>query len=185
MSKQRKRSPQKLFAILLGGKHPDALLELHDLCFTLASDQKSAFQNVSTRWFGDLSTAHVDAWQEITQVDGHEMCSEELSEKNKKLFFVNVGGYVKGVFNEDHSYLFLISSSVAEAKKRAKEKMKSKLDLVHIDNSESIEQILEVIEVDESKLFWRAQDMNSKTTLPSAALKDSSIHLGYWPFRKR
>ena len=162
------------YAILLGGKHPQALLELHDLRFTLASSSDEAFRNVASLWFGDLASSHVDAWVNLSSVDGYSACKKQDTESGKILCFVNVGSYLPGVFAENHHYFFLIASSLAEVKKRALLLLGKPDSLAHIDNAESIDAIIQVDEIDSQKLYWKKEDTE----------KSLEIHTGYWPLKK-
>ena len=162
------------YAILLGGKHSDALLELHDLKLVMAESQPKAFKAVANLWFGDPATAHVDAWQDLSQVDGHVFADASDAEKAVKLYFVNMGAYQKGVFAEEHHYFFVIASSINGAKQKAKLALALGRSLPHVDNAELIDDIIEIENISGQKLYWKKTD-NFEAT---------QIECGYWPLQK-
>ena len=147
---------------------------MHDLRFTLAEDHEQAFHQVAHSWFGDPSTAHVDAYMDLSQVDGYELAAASEGEAAKTLFFVNIGGYQEGVFNEEHRYLFLIGENEKEVKLRAVKLYKSELRLTHVDNTEEIDQVIPIHEIDGQELSWKATADNKKPV----------AHTGYWPLKK-
>jgi hypothetical protein len=163
---------KKPFALLLGGKHPEALLELHDLKVTFAADRAEAFQNVANAWFGSKDTAHVDAYLDLSNVDGHELADASDADTQQKLFFINVGSYQKELFNENHHYFFMIGKSLAEVKTRAKSRLKTKAILAHTDNLLEIDQIIPLEQIDHQPLFWKKGKRGFKNNQPKN---------GYWP----
>ncbi|MBL7542207.1 MAG: DUF1543 domain-containing protein [Bdellovibrionaceae bacterium] len=163
----------KPFALLLGGRHPNALLELHDICFVMATDQKEAFKAVVDKWFGDPKSAHVDAWLDLSIVDGHQI-NLKTNPSGNKLFFINIGCYQPGVFREDHQYLFYVCRNKQEAKTRALAEWKSKATMSHVDNLMDIDSLIEVAQIGGTQLGWE----KDPTSLPTP------IHVGYWPLTK-
>ncbi|MCK6596709.1 MAG: DUF1543 domain-containing protein [Bdellovibrionaceae bacterium] len=163
----------KPFALLLGGSHPRALLELHDICFVMAENETDAFRAVVNKWFGDAKSAHVDAWIDLSIIDGHKV-NLESNPSGKQLFFVNIGYYQKGVFREEHQHLFYVCSSLQEAKTRALTEWQSKTSLSHIDNLVDIDSLIEITHINRFKLGWEKE----------LDLPDSVVNVGYWPLNK-
>jgi hypothetical protein len=163
----------KPYSLLLGGKHPDALIELHDICFTMADNQEMAFKAVVNRWFGDLKSAHIDAWLDLSIIDKHKF-NANSNPSGKSLYFINIGSYKAGVFKEDHQYLFLICKDEKEAKSRALSMTKMEALLPHVDNLSAIDLLIEIKEIDNFNLGW-------EPTLEETANK---VEIGYWPLSK-
>lgn len=164
----------KPFSLLLGGKHPNALIELHDICFAMAANHEDAFKAVSNRWFGDLKSAHVDAWLDLSCVDAHKF-NLSSNPSNKSLYFVNVGSYKTGVFKEDHQYIFLICKNEIEAKNRALLLASKEMILPHIDNLVEVDSLIEIKEIDQFKLGWEP--------IPDGE-ESKKVEIGYWPLAK-
>jgi len=110
----------KLFAIYIGGEHPAAHIEIHDVRFVVAASIRETHDQLRAQWWGTPGTLHVDCWAEISHVDGYDVTLHpEPSTACEKLYFVNLGGYDPKEFAEQHRNLFVVSTSVAEAKARA------------------------------------------------------------------
>lgn len=131
----------KLFAVLVGGKHARANIELHDVQFIAARTIEEAIPALRERWWGTPSSLHIDAYAELNVVDGHRIAlSKELGKREVSLYFVNTGGYRAGVFCEEHAYSFHIDADKravwAAAKRRAQ------FDQQHQDNFDLIDDVV-------------------------------------------
>ncbi len=110
----------KLFMLLLGCKPEGRFIEQHDIFFTIGTGLKDIIPEIIESWPGSGSI-HLDAWREITETDGYSISIEPRKEVEKnsesllKLFFINLGGYKPGEFEEYHYKLI----SVAEDKSAA------------------------------------------------------------------
>jgi hypothetical protein len=110
----------KLFAIYIGGEHPAAHVEIHDVRFVVAASIRETHDRLRAEWWGTPGTLHVDCWAEIDHVDGYDVTlREEPSRAREKLYFVNLGGYDGRDFAEQHKNMFVVATSVAEAKAQA------------------------------------------------------------------
>lgn len=110
----------KLFAIYVGGEFEGANIELHDMRFVVASSIGDTYDELRRQWWGIPKSLHIDCWAEISHVDGYkvELLAEPF-EGPEKLFYINLGGYDAGEFLEKHKNVFIVASTVTEAKKRA------------------------------------------------------------------
>lgn len=61
----------KLFAIYIGGEHPRAHIEIHDVRFAVAETVEQTYEQLRAEWWGTPGTLHIDCWAEIDQVDGY------------------------------------------------------------------------------------------------------------------
>jgi FAD/FMN-containing dehydrogenase len=131
----------KLFAVLVGGRHARANIELHDVQFVAAGSIEEAVRVLQDRWWGTPSSLHIDAYAELNVIDGHRVeLSDEANGQRVSLYFVNTGGYRDGVFCEDHAYSFHVGADRhavwAAAKARAEFSQK------HQDNFDIIDDIV-------------------------------------------
>ncbi|MFT4198254.1 MAG: DUF1543 domain-containing protein [Pseudoxanthomonas sp.] len=113
---------EKLFVVMLGGTHPQAKVELHDVVFAIGDTLESIYPQLRAQWFGDPKGAHVDSWMIVDGVEGHRVCLRDAPapDAGPKLFFVNLGGYVRGEFGEAHRYVLVVAADAVEAKAKGK-----------------------------------------------------------------
>ena len=114
-----------LYVILLGGKHPRAKLELHDIVFARAERLEETYDQLRAAWFGAPEEPHIDGWMELEGIDGYriEWSAENPAPGEPRLFFVHLGGYEKGIFGEAHRHLLTVASDRATAKRQAKQQL--------------------------------------------------------------
>lgn len=136
---------KKLFAVLLGGRAKGCNTELHDVVFVAGESIEATHLDLLRQWFGARGQAHIDAWVELTHVDGHAVrLSPEPATGEKKLFFVNLGAYVPGRFSEEHENVFVVARDAAEAKSRAKREFMRGMTQVHKDTIHDVDDCLEI-----------------------------------------
>lgn len=134
----------KLFAIYIGGEHPQAHIEVHDMRFVVAPTIKDTYEKLRADWWGTPGTLHVDCWAEIDQADGYDVSLQpEPSKRREKLWFVNLGGYDQRDFAEQHRNLFVVAATMTEAKTRALETISDWKD-PHRDDIYEAEQAFEL-----------------------------------------
>ncbi|MDV3455785.1 DUF1543 domain-containing protein [Sphingomonas sp. HF-S4] len=110
----------KLFAIYIGGEHPAAHIEVHDVRFLVAETIKDTYDRLRAEWWGTPGTLHIDCWAEISHADGYDVAlRREPSNGAEKLWFVNLGGYDGRDFAEQHKNMFVVALSAKDAKTRA------------------------------------------------------------------
>ncbi|UAK26518.1 DUF1543 domain-containing protein [Sphingomonas nostoxanthinifaciens] len=110
----------KLFAIYVGGEHPEAHIEIHDVRFVVAASIRDIYDQLRAEWWGTPGTLHVDCWAEIDHADGFDVSLRpQRPSGKKKLYFVNLGGYDGLGFAEQHNNMFVVATPVADAKAQA------------------------------------------------------------------
>ena len=110
----------KLFAIYIGGEHPRANIELHDMRFVVAPSIRETYDELRKQWWGTPDSLHVDAWAALDHADGYDVRLEpEPFAGKEKLYYVNLGGYDDSDFIERHKNVFVVASNLADAKTRA------------------------------------------------------------------
>jgi hypothetical protein len=116
----------KLFMILLGCKAMGRHTEQHDIYFGIGSSLKDTVPGILQFW-PDGGSIHIDAWREVTEVDGYNiqvMLKEHSKTADKlcnKLFFLNLGGYKPLEFEEYHYKMLAIGNNKEEVIKQAKQ----------------------------------------------------------------
>ena len=115
-----------LFMVQLGGRPKGRLIEQHDIFFGIANQVSELVDDINQHWPEVKNKWHVDSYRAITQVDDYAIKLVESNHKlesdnDLKLFFINLGGYQQGSFEEFHYKLLIVASSQAEAIKQAKQ----------------------------------------------------------------
>lgn len=114
----------KLYQLLLGCKPAGRNTEQHDVLFAVGTCLKDLVPEILNFWPEAEGKIHVDAWREVTAVEGFSIRiidKEPHQEKTSEaLFFLNLGGYKKDEFDELHYKMLLIGADKAEVIKKAK-----------------------------------------------------------------
>ncbi len=183
--------PLKLFMFLLGCKPPGRHTEQHDIFFTIGSSLETVKQDIIDFWPEANGKIHIDAWRTVTMVEGYQLkvvpAHQKTDEQPNKLFFLNLGGYKKGEFDELHYQLLIVADNLGSALKMAKETAFYKHTgfegaVSHIDDKYGIDvdDVFEIADVLPS-------DIKSKYRLQLEAVPDGAadeMHLGYLPLSR-
>jgi hypothetical protein len=130
----------KLFAIYVGGEHPGANIEVHDIRFVAAETIEATYPTLLAQWWGKPGSLHVDCWSDISHADGYAVTlREEPFDGAEKLYYVNLGGYDGLSFAEQHRNVFVVADSLAAARSRAIRQAKDWTD-AHRDDMYEAEQ---------------------------------------------
>ncbi|HWD88420.1 MAG TPA: DUF1543 domain-containing protein [Mucilaginibacter sp.] len=115
-------SAPKLYMILLGCTPPGRHTEQHDVFFAIGEDLKSLVPDIINFW--PEGRVHIDAYREVTLVDGYKVSVADRgsghSGSDDKLFFINLGGYKRGVFDEPHFKIISVNPDMGAAIQAAK-----------------------------------------------------------------
>lgn len=136
----------KLFVVMLGGTHPRARVELHDVVFAFGDTLESTWPQLREQWFGDARGAHVDSWMEVDGVGQYRVRLSDAPAPagSPRLFFINLGGYEKDVFGEAHKYLLVTANDAAEAKAKGKAQAGADWLLPHKDALYEVDECIPV-----------------------------------------
>lgn len=120
----------ELFMIKIGGRPKGRLIEQHDMYFGVGERIGDFIDAINNHWPEVKNAWHLDAYRQVTTVDNHRIqwqaadsSKENEAEENTdelKLFFINLGGYLAGEFEEFHHKLLIVASTQAAAIKQAK-----------------------------------------------------------------
>jgi hypothetical protein len=118
-------STLKLYLILLGCRPSGRTIEQHDIFMGIGEDIRSLIPDMKRHWPEAKGNIHIDAWQQVQYANGYEiMVQDRAGEKeainNVCLFFINLGGYKPGEFEEYHYKMVVAAKDKAEAIKLAK-----------------------------------------------------------------
>ena len=102
----------KLFMVLLGSKAQQRNVEQHDFFFGIAHEMTELIPRMRDFWPEAGSSLHIDGWREVTHVEGYRInvLPKDAAPQNegKRLFFVNLGGYISGKLEEQHYTLLTV-----------------------------------------------------------------------------
>ncbi|WP_428329762.1 DUF1543 domain-containing protein [Mucilaginibacter sp.] len=179
----------KLYMILIGCRPKGRHVEQHDIFFGIAASLKDLIPEMRAFWREAADNIHIDAWREVNVVDGYQLKislkTDEADEPiagQKKLFFINLGGYQENKFEEQHYTVLTVKDTRLAAYKEAKqtlfyqhnhfERATSHIDDkygIDVDDLYQIEEILSPIQ----KQKYRIE------LLPAPGMQEDKMNLGY------
>ena len=146
-----------LFLVVVGGRSPKANIELHDVRWVIGSKIEDTFDQLRNDWFGADNGLHIDSYKKIDSIDGYKINlinkesrepQNKISKKgrisNKKLWFVNIGGYDPSSMQEKHEFGLVVASSSSEAKNKAKSKWLIDCKKKHKDDISAVKSFTDV-----------------------------------------
>ena len=188
----------KLF-MLLGSKAPKRNVEQHDYFFGIANSLKELVPQIKAFWPEAGNSIHIDGWREVNRVDDYEISvmlksnegagvtTDGFTPVDKKLFFINLGGYQANKLEEQHYVILTVQDDRAQAVQSSKKTVFFKTNSIkgansHIDEKYGIDvddiyRIEEILDESQKELY-------SIVITPSSALPEDEIHLGYFKLDK-
>ncbi|MBY9068361.1 DUF1543 domain-containing protein [Hyphomonas sp. WL0036] len=164
----------KLYAVFVGGDHPRANIEVHDLRAVVGESLEATIPALRAGWWGNPSSLHIDGYAELTEVDGWQVevvPGRPSAPPARRLWFVNLGGYTPGLFGEQHNYLFLAGADKAEVWSRARA-LSPEWTSRHKDNFVSIDEMIDVNGLLEAEGWHLRLDHPAPGTHPSRIVSD-------------
>ncbi|WP_201501209.1 DUF1543 domain-containing protein [Psychrobacter cibarius] len=115
-----------LFMVQLGGRPKGRLIEQHDILFGVANQVSELIDDINNHWPEVNNKWHIDSYRAITKVGNHtvkliESDNQAANDNSLKLFFINLGGYQRGSFEEFHHKLLIVADNQKDAIKQAKQ----------------------------------------------------------------
>lgn len=176
----------KLILVLLGCTPPDRHIEQHDIFLGIGNSIESLFTEIKAHW--PEGKVHVDAWREVTYVDGHQIsivakdAAAKPESSTDKLFLLNLGGYLKGKFEEQHYLVLTVKPDKAAATKEAKTTAFYQHNhfanaVSHIDDRYGID-VDDIYEIEELLALAFKEKYRIEITA-AAGLPEDEYHLGY------
>lgn len=119
----------KLFMLKIGARPAGRLIEQHDVMFVLARQLTDVIPVVNQAWPAVKNTWHLDAWREVRRVGDYQVAlieqatGQPITEAKKapQLYFVNLGGYLPGQFEEFHYKTLVVADSIGKATAQVKQ----------------------------------------------------------------
>ncbi|QXI26996.1 DUF1543 domain-containing protein [Pseudomonas vanderleydeniana] len=138
-----------LWVVMLGGKHPRAKIEVHDVAFVQADSLADSYRQLRQDWFGSPAGLHIDAWMQVDGVERWKVGFSDLAPApdSPRLFFINLGGYEAGVYGEAHRYLLVVAQDREQAKAKGKRQMLREWDKHHTDALLDVDDCLPIDQV--------------------------------------
>lgn len=177
---------------MLGCRPAGRNTEQHDMFFAIGEKVSDLVPAIKAFWPEAKGNIHVDAWREVTQVNGFQIkvvSKEEAAAPSTadKLFFLNLGGYKQGEFDEFHYKMLAVAKDQAGAVQQAKQTAFYKHTgfkgaTSHIDDKFGVD----VDEVFEVKDILTAEDKEHYKLVitPGIAGPEDEMHLGYFQLHK-
>lgn len=123
-----------LFMIKIGARPKGRLIEQHDIFFGVGERIGDFVEPINDYWPEVKNKWHLDAYRQVTVVDHYRIQWQPTADISKmgsigsvpdkeeklKLFFINLGGYLAGEFEEFHHKLLIVAPTQADAIKQAK-----------------------------------------------------------------
>ena len=181
----------KLFMILLGATPKGRNIEQHDIFFGIAASIKDLLPEMKAFWREAKDKIHIDAYRVVNKVGAFKVevitKTDEIKDKATSLFFLNLGGYKQGEFEELHYKMLVVTDQKALAIKEAKETAFYK----HTGFKGATSHIDDKFGVDVDDIF-EINDILSIETKSKYALKfskdnelsEDELILGYFPLSK-
>jgi len=162
----------KLFLVMLGGRHPRALTEVHDIAIVAAEKMQAAYPALRRHWFGSQHGLHIDSWLEFEGIDHYrfEFKDHPATEQTLKLYFINLGGYREQAFGEEHSYDLVVAQSADQAKQISKQR-RNQFEWLqgHTDYLADVDDCIQIEHVGEQYLHLVASDTPLQKPTPEHA----------------
>jgi len=176
-----------LYMVQLGGRPKGRLIEQHDMFFGVANQVSGLVADINQHWPEVKNKWHIDSYRAITKVDSYTIklleSGEQVStEADLKLFFINLGGYQRGSFEEFHYKLLVVATSQAQAIKQAKQSdFYKQFTFTDIDSPlDAASHIDDKFEVDIDDIY-NVNDLLSNVQLliePIAEIGEDNIEIG-------
>lgn len=139
----------QLFIVYLGGSAPKANIELHDVQFVIGNTIEDTYEQLRQNWFGTVKGLHLDSYKAVKGADGYKISIQDKPQNfNKKLYFVNLGGYDESKLNKLHEFALFVAADKAGAKEKAKKSLLKNSLYQHKDNLMEVDDCLELSSID-------------------------------------
>ena len=123
----------KLFMLKIGARPQGRLIEQHDVMFVIANSLSETIESVNQHWPAVKNNWHLDAWREVKRVGDYQillstdsfskdnaLADNKLDSQDKQLYFVNLGGYLPGQFEEFHYKTLVVAETLGKATAQVK-----------------------------------------------------------------
>ena len=165
--------------------------EQHDVFFGIGETIRDLVPQLKDFW-PSAGKMHVDAWREVTRVDGYKITvtpkqAAPSASPGYSLYFLNLGGYKQGEFDEFHYKMLVAAQDQNEALQVAKKTAFYKHTGFkgapsHIDDKfgvdvDDMHQVKDILLPGQKAVYSIRME-------PEASTEPDELHLGYFPFDK-
>ncbi len=139
-----------LYIVMLGGRHPAAKIEVHDVVFVSGNSLPEVYPQLRQQWFGTAAGLHIDSWMAVDGVENYKISLSQTAPAagEPRLFFINLGGYQAGNFGEEHSYLLVVAADKTSAKQKGKTMLATHWEKPHTDNLWDVDDCIAIDNID-------------------------------------
>lgn len=172
--------------VLIGCKPAGRHTEQHDIFFGIAPSLAALVPQLKDFWPGK-HRLHIDAWREVTTVNGFSVSVHPVAESKERdaparLFFINLGGYKPGEFEEYHYKMIIAAPNKTAAIREAKATSFFKHTgftgaTSHIDDQYGID-VDDSYQIEEL-LSPQLLNQYALEILPNATAPEDKWHIGY------
>lgn len=113
-----------LYMIKLGATPKGRLIEQHDVFFGIGACVADLIPDFEAAWADIKDIWHIDAYRVVSRVDGYQVrvvARDDFVDNGLYLYFINLGGYKAGHFEEYHHKLLVVATDLAGAVSQAKQ----------------------------------------------------------------
>ncbi|MCW3122760.1 MAG: hypothetical protein JWQ38_2252 [Flavipsychrobacter sp.] len=180
--------------VLLGCKPAGRTVEQHDIFFGIAHELRDLVPEMKAHWPEAKGRIHIDAWQEVRYANGYEITVQEkqpiavpVVAEPTRLFFINLGGYKPGDFEEYHYKMVVAAADRKLAVQHAKTTAFFKHTgyegaEAHIDDKYGID--VDDIYAIEEILADTFKEKYSISLAPTDVDKQNELNIGYFRLDK-
>ena len=213
----------KLFMLKIGARPQGRLIEQHDVMFVIANSLSETIESVNQHWPAVKNNWHLDAWREVKRVGDYQILlstdslskdglskdnaladniladdrvDNKLDSQGKQLYFVNLGGYLPGQFEEFHYKTLVVAETLGKATAQVKktafyqdytfdnvDTAKSGVATSHVDDKhqldlDDIHCVADLLPKDVA-LTIQPLTEHEKNQLP-----DDALHIGYFSLKQ-
>ncbi len=176
----------KLFMLLIGCTPAARHTEQHDVFFSIADHVSEVLPHAAAFWPEANGSLHLDAWREVTFVNGCCISVVKKKEVDNKLqlFFINLGGYKENEFEEFHYKMLVTSADKGEAVKLSKKTAFFRHTgfneaYAHIDDTYGIA-VDDIYKIEDILPASLKEQYTLKVEVAPPKTPEDEIHLGYF-----
>lgn len=185
-----------LHMAIIGCTPKGRFTEQHDIFFGIGANMKDLIPKMIDFWPEAKGKIHIDAWRRVTNVNGHAVTiipsngiTEASSEGSLKLFFLNLGGYKPGEFEEYHYKMLVAAPDAAEAIQESKQTAFYKHygfkgATSHIDDKYGIDVDDLYVVKDILDPVYKQQYTLSVSAEKENGIPEDELHIGYFKLDK-
>ena len=177
-----------LFMAIIGCTPKGRLTEQHDVFFGVGKSMKDLIPQMIEFWPDADGRIHIDAWRKVTAVDGYRVeVSKTREPSDKHLFFINLGGYKPGEFEEYHYKMLAVADTIGNAVAQSKttafyKHYGFKGATSHVDDKYGVD--VDDLHNVQDVLPKSTQNQFSLRITPDDSSPEDDLHIGYFKLEK-